>query len=83
MDSIQDTYLISQWHAFNYRQTSNISRTLVDNKIVDHSGVVGALPVGVAPATSSTFHLVSMDCAETTVRRDENHLNFRIWCNLY
>ena len=25
-----------------YRQTSNISRTLVGNNIVDHSGVVGA-----------------------------------------
>ena len=29
-----------------YCQTSNISHTLVGNKIVDHSGVVGASPVG-------------------------------------
>ena len=29
-----------------YRQVSNISHTLVDNKIVDHSDVVGASPVG-------------------------------------
>ena len=36
-----------------YRQTSNISHTLVDNKIVDHSDVVGASPVGAAPTTSS------------------------------
>ena len=36
-----------------YRQVSNTSRTLVGNKIVDHSDVVGALPVGVAPTTSS------------------------------
>ena len=36
-----------------YRQTSKISRTLVDNKIVDHSDVFGALPVGTAPTTSS------------------------------
>ena len=36
-----------------YSQTSNISRTLVGNKIVDHSDVVGASPVGAAPATSS------------------------------
>ena len=28
----------------NYRQNSNISHTLVGNKIVDHSDVVGALP---------------------------------------
>ena len=28
-----------------YRKTSNISRTLVGNKIVDHSDVVGAAPV--------------------------------------
>ena len=37
----------------HYRKTSNISRTLVGNKIVDHSDVVGAPPVGVAPTTSS------------------------------
>ena len=32
-----------------HRQTSNISRTLVGNKIVDQSNVVGVLPVGAAP----------------------------------
>ena len=37
----------------NYLQTSNISRTLVGNGIVDHSDVVGALPGGTAPTTSS------------------------------
>ena len=36
-----------------YRQVSNISRTLVGNKIADHSDVVGASPVGAAPTTSS------------------------------
>ena len=36
-----------------YRKTSNISRTLVANKIFDHSDVVGASPVGAAPTTSS------------------------------
>ena len=36
-----------------YRKTSNISRTLVINKIVDNSDVVGASPVGAAPTTSS------------------------------
>ena len=36
-----------------YRQVSNIRRTLVSNKIVDHSDVVGASPVGAAPTTSS------------------------------
>ena len=38
---------------YDYRQVSNISRTLVDNKIVDRSDVVGASPVGAAPTTSS------------------------------
>ena len=38
---------------WQYRKTSNISRTLVGNKIVDHSDVVGASPVGAAPTTSS------------------------------
>ena len=37
----------------NYRKTSNISRTLVGNKIVDNSDVVGASPIGAAPTTSS------------------------------
>ena len=37
----------------NYRQVSNISRTLEGNNIVDHSDVVGASPVGAAPTTSS------------------------------
>ena len=36
-----------------YRQVSNIRRTLIGNKIVDHSDVVGASPVGAAPTTSS------------------------------
>ena len=36
-----------------YRKTHNISRTLVGNKIVDNSDVVGASPVGAAPTTSS------------------------------
>ena len=29
-----------------YRQVSNIRRTLVGNKIVDHSDVVGESPIG-------------------------------------
>ena len=36
-----------------YRKISNIRRVLVGNKIVDHSGVAGASPVGAAPTTSS------------------------------
>ena len=36
-----------------YRQVSNIRRTLVGNKIADHSDVVGASPLGAAPTTSS------------------------------
>ena len=37
----------------DYRQVPNIRRTLVGNKIVDNSDVVGASPVGAAPTTSS------------------------------
>ena len=40
-------------HNYINRKVSNIRRTFVDNKIVDHSDVVGASPVGVAPITSS------------------------------
>ena len=35
-----------------YRQTSNTKRTLVGNKIVDHSDAVEASPVGAALTTS-------------------------------
>ena len=44
----------------DYRNTSYISRTLVGNKIVDNSDVVGASPVGAAPNTSSfpTYNLL-------------------------
>ena len=48
---------ITTWHnvsvAMIYRQVSNIRRTLVGNKIVDNSDVVGASPVGAAPTISS------------------------------
>ena len=37
----------------NYCKTSNISLTLIDNKTVNHSDVVGASLVGAAPTTSS------------------------------
>ena len=37
----------------DYRKTSNIRRTIVGNKIVDRSDVIGASPVGAAPTTSS------------------------------
>ena len=62
-------------------QISNIRHTLVSNKIVGHSDVVGASPVRAAPTTSSfpILHLASMDWAETTAKRDENHLYFGIW----
>ena len=68
-----------------YTQTSIMSRTLVGNKIVDHSDVVGALPVGAAPTISSfsTLHLASMDYAKTTARRNEKHLKLGIWYDLY
>ena len=60
---------------------SLIQDASVCNKIVDHSDVVGASPVGAAPTTSSfsTEHLASIDCAKTTARRNERHLSFVIW----
>ena len=38
---------------YHYCQTSDIKQTIVGNKIVDNSDVVGAPPVGAAPTTSS------------------------------
>ena len=68
-----------------YRKTSNISCTLVGNKIVDHSDVVGASPVGAAPTTSSFSirHLASRDWAKKAARQYENIFSVEIWCVLY
>ena len=59
--------------------------TLVWNKIVYHSDVVGASPDGAAPTTFSflTSHPALIDWAKTTARQNEIHLSFRIWCALY
>ena len=46
-------HIVVWWWMYMYRQTSNMRCTLVGNKIVDHSDVVGASPVDVAPTTSS------------------------------
>ena len=40
-------------YIYIFRQVSNIRRTLVGNKIVNHSDIVGASPVGAAPTASS------------------------------
>ena len=47
-----DTNMMKGMNMKNHRQTSNISRTLAANKIVYHSDVVGASPVGAAPTIS-------------------------------
>ena len=51
--SFMRTPLQKMMHWNNYRQISNIRRTLIGNKIVDHSDVVGTSPVGAAPTTFS------------------------------
>ena len=76
------------WWPFSidaYRKTSNIRHTLVGNKIVDHSDVVGASPVSAAPTTSSfsTWHQASRDSPKKAARQYENLLSDGIWCVLY
>ena len=47
-------FLVEGKDAFKiYSQISNIRCTLVGNKLVDDSDVVGAAPVGAAPTASS------------------------------
>ena len=65
------------WHGQfspKYPQTSNIRGSLVGIKLVYHSYVVGASPVGAAPTTSSSVieYLASMDWAKTTEMRWES-----------
>ena len=68
-----------------YHQSSNISWTLVGNKIVDHSDVVGALPVDATPSAFLfwTKYLALMNREKTTTRREDKHLGCEIWCVLY
>ena len=68
-----------------YCQVSNIRGTLVGNKIVDHSDLVGASLVGAAPTISSfwTWHLAQGEWAKKAAIWDEKYLSFGIWCVLY
>ena len=53
---VQEMNSLAPWRCdniFKYCKTSNIRRTWVGNKLVDHSDVAGASPVGAAPTTSS------------------------------
>ena len=56
---IDDKWAHLNWKTYKlnnsayYRKVSNIRRTLIGNKIVDNSDVVGASLVGAAPTTSS------------------------------
>ena len=61
-----------------HRQTSNINRTLVCNKLADHSDVVGALPVGAAPNISSfsTYLLASMDWTKNNCKTRRETFGF-------
>ena len=64
-----------------YHKTSNVRRTLIGNKSVDHSDVVGASPDSAAPTISSfsTSHLASRDSAKTAVRQYDNFLSVETW----
>ena len=67
-----------------YRRASNKIRTLIGNRIVDHSDVLGAAPVGAAPTTSSFSTLPnSLKSGAKTARRDEKHLSCGLWRALY
>ena len=50
---VRTPHIFSTYPHLMYRKTYNIRHTLVGDKIVDHSDVVGASPVGAAPTTSS------------------------------
>ena len=72
---------MSSVNSSSYCQTYTIRCTIVRNKIVDHSDVVGASHVSTAPTTSlfSTLYMDSMDWAKTSVRRHEKYFSFVIW----
>ena len=54
-----------------HRQTSNISRTIACNEIIDHSDVVGASPDGVVPTTFNlTTGFNGLDKGDCKTRRE-------------
>ena len=63
MEIMHTSYETGAKKKTTHRQTSNINRALVGNKLVDHSDVVGASHIGAAPTISSFSikHLTSMD----------------------
>ena len=80
IDNPYYTYEYNNWQISN----TCIRHTIIGTKL-DHSDVIGASLIGSASTTSSfpILHLASMDWAQTTARREKNHLNFGIWCTLY
>ena len=71
---------VSKGGIYMYCKISNKRPTLVGNKIVEHSDVVGASHVRAAPTTSSfsTWHLASRNLAKTAARQYENPLSVGI-----
>ena len=70
----------AHYSRYEYRQTSNINRTLVDNKIVDHSDACRRcsnyiLVLGLTPGFNG---LGNDNCTQ-----DEKQVNLGIWCALY
>ena len=66
-----------------YRQTFDLNHALTGNKIVEHTDIVGAWPVGAVPTTCSfsTEHLASVDWKKKTTRRGDKYLSFGILCS--
>ena len=74
--TIRRSYAVS--FVSSYRNTSNIRRAFVGNKIVDHSDVFGASPVSAAPPTSSfsTSHMASIYIVLHKDNRKTRHETF-------
>ena len=62
-----------------YRQNSNPSLTLVDNKIVYHWDVIWSNEHNIFIPDLTHFNRLGKD----TARRDEEHLSFGNWCALW
>ena len=67
-----DVYRMNICACLGYRQTSNICHTLWCS-----------WSTACRRCSNSTLHLASMDWTKTTARRNQKHLSFGIWCDLY
>ena len=79
--SLHRFHLIAANFKMSYYQTSNISHTLVGNKIVDHSDVDGASPISILVIL--IFSTIFSTRASVATVLNTNPLNLQLFINIW